>query len=223
MSDPRPIEALKQHEPIVVAIPTKTSPEPVKSPIVTQSPKQSPTSPQSAPRIIKSSVSSPKSPDSTPKIEVTKPQATKGAIFKNATIIEPERPIKKLVTVPEPMVIDDEPPQVNVVRPEPKTVVAIPTKEPEKTPEISNNQKAEPEKRTSQIMAEIRRNISSKKRQTQKDRDDKDLEKSKKVNEKLHNLIKEKTPEPVVTKEDDEPGNVFDYSFKEMIEISNGP
>ena len=32
----------------------------------------------------------------------------------------------------EPMQIDDEPPQSNVVRPEPKTVVAIPTKEPTK-------------------------------------------------------------------------------------------
>ena len=99
-------------------------------------------------------------------------------------------------------------------------MVAIPTKEPEKVPEILINQKAEPEKRTSQIMAEIRRNISSKKRQTQKDRDDKDLEKSKKVNEKLHNLIKEKTPEPIVTKEDDEPGNVFDYSFKVVVNKS---
>ena len=51
-----------------------------------------------------------------------------------------------------------------------------------------------PEKRTSQSIAEIRRNISSKKRQTQKDRDDKEAEKSKKVNETLNNLIKQKEP-----------------------------
>ena len=89
--------------------------------------------------------------------------------------------------------------------------------------------KAEPEKRTSQIMAEIRRNISSKKRQTQKDRDDEEARKSKKVNEKLNDLLISQKPkeakEPVIIKKDpvvtpvtqeaDEPGNVFDYSFKQ--------
>ena len=68
----------------------------------------------------------------TPNIQIKeqKPQATKTAVFKNETIIEPERPF--VMKKAEPMQIDDEPPQSNVVRPEPKTVVAIPTKEPTK-------------------------------------------------------------------------------------------
>ena len=85
--------------------------------------------------------------------------------------------------------------------------------EPEPPQEAQENSET-PDKRTAQIMAEIRRNISSKKRPTQKDRDDKELEKSKKVNEILNNLIKQKEPIKI-TKESDEPGNVFDYSFKQ--------
>ena len=66
-------------------------------------------------------------------------------------------------------------------------------------------------------MAEIRRNISSKKRQTQKDRDDREAEKSAKVSATLNNLIKSETNQKptLITEEADEPGNVFDYSFKQ--------
>ena len=82
------LQDLRNKEPILVTVPVGK-----KSPIVSPLESKTPDSSNritiaSAPKIIKSSISTPKSPD------VAVPKATKGAIFKNQTILDSDIPVR---------------------------------------------------------------------------------------------------------------------------------
>ena len=84
------LQDLRNKEPILVTIPVSRK-TPVVSPLEPKnldSANQNRITIASAPKIIKSSISTPKSPD------VAVPKATKGAIFKNQTILDSDLPVR---------------------------------------------------------------------------------------------------------------------------------
>ena len=82
------LQDLRNKEPILVTVPVGRK-SPIVSPLESKSPDQTNRiTIAAAPKIIKSSISTPKSPD------VAVPKATKGAIFKNQTILDSDLPVR---------------------------------------------------------------------------------------------------------------------------------
>ena len=112
------LQDLRNKEPILVTVPVSR-----KSPILSPLEPKTPDSANritiaSAPKIIKSSISTPKSPD------VAVPKATKGAIFKNQTILDSDLPVR----------VKSPPLEVELARP----VQPQPTPKPIKLGQVAN-------------------------------------------------------------------------------------
>ena len=112
------LQDLRNKEPILVTVPVSRK-SPIVSPLspTDSSANQNRITIASAPKIIKSSISTPKSPD------VAVPKATKGAIFKNQTILDSDLPVR----------VKSPPLEVELARPKQPQPTPKPFKMPDQT------------------------------------------------------------------------------------------